>query len=161
MASTLPVDIDSFTPTGDLQRCLARSAALAAPGRASTATVLLAIVESGADSRAGRLLAESGVRSDALAPLEAASRPSPPPRRRGLRRLTGRPPGRHGPDVERALRQAAELASIDDRRTFDADDLFVATLLDDGPAIRALTALGQDAAVLRAEMMRRHEPPGR
>lgn len=154
-----PIQSGGVSIADDLQRCLTWSTALAAPQPATSVTFLLAIVEAGRGTTAQRVLDDADVATHDLEPLEVAAR-ARQPAAKGLKRLAHRVPGLvHGADLERVLRRATELALVDKRSVLTTDDLFLAVLIDDGPAKAALISLGKDPSALRSEVMRARPVP--
>jgi hypothetical protein len=66
----------------------------------------------------------------------------------------------HGSDLERALRQATNLAFVDRRSVLTTDHLFLALLTQDSPARDTLVSLGKDPSEMRTEVMRSRPAPG-
>jgi ATP-dependent Clp protease ATP-binding subunit ClpA len=155
-----PIQTMSVSIADDLQRCLGWSTALAAPQPATSVTLLLAILEAGNGTTAQRVLDEAGVTAHDVEPLEVEAR-ARQPAAKGLKRLAGRVPGlTHGSDLERALRQATNLAFVDKRSVLTTDDLFLALLTQDSPARDTLVSLGKDPSEMRTEVMRSRPAPG-
>jgi Clp amino terminal domain, pathogenicity island component len=154
-----PIQTLSVSIADDLQRCLGWSTALAAP-QPTSVTLLLAILEAGNGTTAQRILDEAGVTAHDVEPLEVEAR-ARQPAAKGLKRLAGRVPGlTHGNDLERALRQATNLAFVDGRTVLTTDDLFLALLTQDNPARDTLVSLGKDPSEMRTEVMRSRPAPG-
>jgi hypothetical protein len=156
-----PIQTLSVSIADDLQRCLGWSTVLAAPQPATSVTLLLAILEAGNGTTAQRVLDEAGVTARDVEPLEIEAR-ARQPAAKGLKRLAGRVPGlTHGSDLERALRQATNVALVDDKRTvLTTDDLFLALLTQDSPARDTLVSLGKDPSEMRTAVMRSRPVPG-
>ena len=149
-----PIQVGRVSFADDLQRCLAWSTALAAPHPATSVTLLLAFLEAGTGTTAQRVLDDAGVTTHDLEPLKVATR-ARQPAGKGLKRLARRVPGlTHGADLERALRRATNQMLLDKRSVLTSDDMFLAILMEDGPAKDALVSLGKDPSAMRSELMR-------
>jgi hypothetical protein len=154
-----PIQLGGVSFADDLRRCLAWSTALAAPQPATSVTLLRAVLEAGRGTTAQRVLDDAGVTTHDLEPLDVAAR-ARQPAPTGLKRLASRVPGlTHSADLERVLRRAVSLAVLDKRRVLTSDDMFLALLTEDGPAIDALVSLGKDPSAMRSEVMRSRPLP--
>jgi hypothetical protein len=154
------ISVERVSFSDDCQRCIAWSTALAAPQRATSVTLLLAILEAGAGTTAHTLLVDTGVTTKDLEPHELAARGPQPEPRRGLSRLVRLPLGiRHSADMERVLRRASEQGFVRKRNVLTADDLLLALVMDDGPGKDTLVSLGIDPSLLRSRLMQADPPP--
>jgi ATP-dependent Clp protease ATP-binding subunit ClpA len=155
-----PIRVESVSFSDDAQRCMGWSTALAAPQMATSVTLLLAILEAGAGTTAQRLLADAGLTTQDLEPLELAARGPEPGPRKGLKRLVRLPLGiRQSADMERVLRRATEQTFTQKRRVLTTDDLLLALVMEDGPAKDVLVSLGVDPSGLRSELMQSSPAP--
>jgi Clp amino terminal domain, pathogenicity island component len=160
-----PIRVESVSYSDDAQRCMGWSTALAAPRRATSVTLLLAILEAGAGTTARRLLVDAGLTTQALEPLEVAARGPERGPRKGLRRLVRLPLGiRQSADYERVVQRAGLQLPVrqgfaQKRRVLTTDDLLLALLMEDGPAKDALVSLGIDPSGLRSELMQSSPTP--
>ena len=155
------ISVERVSFSDDFQRCIGWSTALAAPQRATSVTLLLAILEAGAGTTAHTLLVDAGVTTQALEPFELDSRGRESEPRRGLRRLVRLPLGlRHSADLERVLRRASQQGFVSKRPVLTTDDLLLALVMEEGPAKDTLVSLGIDPSVLRSQLMQPDPPPG-
>jgi hypothetical protein len=154
------ISVERVSFSDDYQRCVGWSTALAAPQRATSVTLLLAILEAGAGTTAQTLLVDAGVITKDLEPHEVAARGSQPDPRRGLSRLVRLPLGmRHSADMERVLRRASEQGFVRKRRLLTTDDLLLALVTADSPAKDTLVSLGVDPSLLRSQLIQARPPP--
>jgi hypothetical protein len=154
------ISVERVSYSDDFQRCVGWSTALAAPQRATSVTLLLAILEAGAGTRAQKLLVDAGVTTEALEPLELATRASQRAPKKGLRRLARLPLGmRHSADMERVLQRANQQGLVQGRAILTTDDLLLALLIADAPAKHALDSLGLDPGTLRGRLVQLDPPP--
>lgn len=155
-----PIRVEKVSFSDDSHVCIGWSTALAAPRPATSVTLLLAVLEAGAGTRAQRLLIDAGVTTQTLEPFELAARGPQPEPRKGLRRLIRLPPGlHHSADMERVLRRAAEQGFARKRTVLTTDDLLLALVMEDGPAKETLVSLGVDPSGLRSQLMQPDPPP--
>ena len=154
------ISVERVSFSDDYQRCIGWSTALAAPQRATSVTLLLAILEAGAGTTAQTLLVDAGVTTKDVEPHELAVRGPKPEPRRGLRRLVRLPVGlRHSSDLERVLRRASEQGFVRKRKVLTADDLLLALVTEDGPVKDTLVSLGVDPSFLRSQLVHAEPPP--
>jgi len=153
------ISVERVSFSDDYQRCIGWSTALAAPQRATSVTLLLAILEAGGGTTAQTVLVNAGVTTKDLEPHELAVRDPKPEPRRGLRRLVRLPLGiRHTADLERVLRRASEQGFVRKRKVLTADDLLLALVTEDGPAKDTLVAIGADPSLLRSQLIQADPP---